>query len=99
MRAACRRIFYFARVSNPGRSVLFGWLRIVSCRIGRVARSPAVSQFADGLDVWRSSSRRRDIPLLYREAKECGVNPEPFLQLDRVIHEKGRLAIMSMLAA
>jgi DNA-binding MarR family transcriptional regulator len=27
------------------------------------------------------------------------VNPEPFLQLDRVIHEKGRLAIVSMLAA
>jgi DNA-binding MarR family transcriptional regulator len=27
------------------------------------------------------------------------VNPEPFLQLDRMIHEKGRLAIMSMLAA
>jgi DNA-binding MarR family transcriptional regulator len=27
------------------------------------------------------------------------VNPEPFLRLDRVIHEKGRLAIMSMLAA
>jgi len=27
------------------------------------------------------------------------VNPEAFLQLDRVIHEKGRLAIMSMLAA
>jgi DNA-binding MarR family transcriptional regulator len=27
------------------------------------------------------------------------VNPEPFQQLDRVIHEKGRLAIMSMLAA
>jgi DNA-binding MarR family transcriptional regulator len=27
------------------------------------------------------------------------VNPEPFLQLDRVIHEKGRMAIMSMLAA
>jgi DNA-binding MarR family transcriptional regulator len=27
------------------------------------------------------------------------VNPEPFLQLDRVIHEKGRLAIMAMLAA
>jgi predicted ArsR family transcriptional regulator len=27
------------------------------------------------------------------------VNLEPFLQLDRVIHEKGRLAIMSMLAA
>jgi DNA-binding MarR family transcriptional regulator len=27
------------------------------------------------------------------------VNPEPFLQLDRTIHERGRLAIMSMLAA
>jgi DNA-binding MarR family transcriptional regulator len=27
------------------------------------------------------------------------VNPEPFLQLDRVIHEKGRLALMSLLAA
>jgi DNA-binding MarR family transcriptional regulator len=27
------------------------------------------------------------------------VNPEPFLQIDRVIHEKGRLGIMSMLAA
>jgi DNA-binding MarR family transcriptional regulator len=27
------------------------------------------------------------------------VNPEPFHQLDRVIHEKGRLAIMSLLAA
>jgi len=27
------------------------------------------------------------------------VKPEPFLQLDRVIHERGRLGIMSMLAA
>ncbi len=27
------------------------------------------------------------------------MKPESFLQLDRVIHEKGRLAIMSMLAA
>jgi DNA-binding MarR family transcriptional regulator len=27
------------------------------------------------------------------------LNPEPFLNLDRVIHEKGRLAIMSLLAA
>jgi DNA-binding MarR family transcriptional regulator len=36
---------------------------------------------------------------LTEKRKECGVNPEPFLQLDRVIHEKGRLAIMSMLAA
>ena len=36
---------------------------------------------------------------LTEKGKICGVNPEPFLQLDRVIHEKGRLAIMSMLAA
>ena len=27
------------------------------------------------------------------------MNPEPISQLDRVIHEKGRLAIMSLLAA
>ena len=27
------------------------------------------------------------------------MNPEAFFQLDRVIHEKGRMAIMSMLAA
>ena len=27
------------------------------------------------------------------------MNPEAYLQLDRVIHEKGRLALMSMLAA
>lgn len=27
------------------------------------------------------------------------MNPEPFSQLDRVIHEKGRMAIMALLAA
>lgn len=27
------------------------------------------------------------------------MNPQGFLQLDRIIHEKGRLALMSMLAA
>ena len=27
------------------------------------------------------------------------MNPEPFLNLDRVIHEKGRMAITSLLAA
>jgi DNA-binding transcriptional ArsR family regulator len=30
---------------------------------------------------------------------DCRVSPEPFRQLDRVIHERGRLAIMSLLAA
>ncbi len=39
------------------------------------------------------------LSLFHRAAQERTVNPEPFLQLDRVIHEKGRLAIMSMLAA
>ena len=27
------------------------------------------------------------------------MNPKPFLKLDRVIHERGRMAIMSLLAA
>lgn len=27
------------------------------------------------------------------------MNPEPFLNLDKVIHEKGRMALMSLLAA
>lgn len=27
------------------------------------------------------------------------MNPEPFLNLDRVIHEKGRMALMALLAA
>lgn len=27
------------------------------------------------------------------------MNPEPFLQLDRVVHEKGRLPIVTLLAA
>src|SRR5207248_6222783 len=49
--------------------------------------------------LWRAASGLWRLSLFYRTAKECGVNPEPFLQLDRVIHEKGRLAIMSMLAA
>jgi DNA-binding MarR family transcriptional regulator len=34
-----------------------------------------------------------------RRENNASVNPEPFLQLDRVIHEKGRLALMAALAA
>src|SRR5205085_6049480 len=30
---------------------------------------------------------------------DTGMNPDPFLQIDRVIHEKVRMAIMSLLAA
>ena len=36
---------------------------------------------------------------LTEKKNSARVNPELFLKLDRVIHEKGRLAIMSMLAA
>ena len=39
------------------------------------------------------------LPLLHGKARKCGVNTRPFLQLDRVIHEKGRLPIVSLLAA
>src|ERR1039457_1933753 len=52
-----------------------------------------------GLFLRRAASGLRRVFISDRETEECGVNPEPFLQLDRVIHEKGRLAIMSMLAA
>jgi DNA-binding MarR family transcriptional regulator len=45
------------------------------------------------------ASGLRRVPVSDRDRKECDVNPEPYLQLNRVIHEKGRLAIMSMLAA
>src|SRR5712692_10901772 len=41
----------------------------------------------------------RHLSFFHREEQADGVNPEPFLQLDRVIHERGRLAIMSLLAA
>src|ERR1039458_3444331 len=52
-----------------------------------------------GFLLRRTASRLRCLSLFHRAAHEQTVNPEPFLQLDRVIHEKGRLAIMSMLAA
>lgn len=34
-----------------------------------------------------------------RKSRKEIVNPDPFLKLDRVIHERGRMAIMSLLAA
>src|SRR4051812_34301646 len=53
----------------------------------------------DGLFLWRPASGLRGLPVHDGKRKECSVNAEPFLQLDRVIHEKGRLGIMSLLAA
>ncbi|MDE3068305.1 MAG: transcriptional regulator [Verrucomicrobiota bacterium] len=52
-----------------------------------------------GAFLWRAASGLRRLFVSDRKRKESGVNPEPFLQLDRVIHEKGRLVIMSLLAA
>lgn len=53
----------------------------------------------NGWNFWRVASGLRHLPLLHREPEDRTVNPEPFRQLDRVIHEKGRLGIMAMLAA
>jgi DNA-binding MarR family transcriptional regulator len=53
----------------------------------------------NGIFLWRAASGVQRVSVSDREKKSRRVNPEPFLQLDRVIHEKGRLAIMSMLAA
>ncbi|MCW5554905.1 MAG: transcriptional regulator [Verrucomicrobiae bacterium] len=61
--------------------------------------SRVVESCADGALLRRAPSGLRGLSPSDQAGKECGVNPEPFLQLDRVIHEKGRLAIMSMLAA
>src|ERR1035441_751610 len=78
--------------------------RLCSARGGprRPTRSAAafpISPRHHGLLLRRPPPCLRRLSLLHRAAQECDVNPEPFLQIDRVIHEKGRLAIMSMLAA
>src|SRR5207245_1084982 len=65
----------------------------------RLGPSARLRLWYHGFLFWRAAPSLWRLSLFYRAAKECGVNPEPFLQLDRVIHEKGRLAIMSMLAA
>ena len=54
------------------------------------------AHFAMALTFWPRTSRRRGWLLLVEETAR--VNPEPFLQLDRVIHE-GQLAMMAALAA
>ena len=90
----------------PRGMKLFGWLIIGVTGVALLAVAWVVPTPSARLDhafmgalfgaaapgVWR-------LPVRDRAARETRVNPEPFLQLDRVIHEKGRLAIMSMLAA
>src|SRR5207247_1547701 len=80
--------FCFVRLRPDGGPLSRQWP-------ARTGRKPS----RDGRRVWRAAFRLWDLPVFYREGRECNVNPETFLQLDRVIHEKGRLAIMSMLAA
>ena len=90
----------------PRGMKLFGWIFIAvglrsvfALGFSGLARQSVERALAHGLFLRRAASGLRRVSVSDRERKECGVNPEPFLQLDRVIHEKGRLAIMSMLAA
>ncbi len=64
---------------------------------GRPAQS--LDHLADGRALRRAAPGLRRVPVRHGGPKETGVNPKAFLDLDRTIHEKGRLAIMSMLAA
>jgi len=89
----------------PRGTKLFGWLIIVLA--GALLFTRPCSRRAR-LPSWTTPSWRvlrrcapglRRVPLRHRAKKDPGVNPETLLQIDRVIHEKGRLAIMSMLAA
>ena len=89
----------------PRGMKLFGWIFIgfacglcFYCAIVR-RQTRHKRTLAHGLFLRRAASGLWRVSVFDRKRKECGVNPEPFLQLDRVIHEKGRLAIMSMLAA
>src|SRR5208337_2435231 len=66
---------------------------------GRLAHQPPDCQHVDGGVLRRIARCLRYLSLLHRTENPRRVNPEPFLQLDRLIHEKGRLGIMSMLAA
>ncbi|MBK9139866.1 MAG: transcriptional regulator [Verrucomicrobia bacterium] len=62
-------------------------------------RGATVGQRDHGRGVWAGASGLRRLPAGHRETEPRALNPTPFLQLDRVIHEKGRLPIMSLLAA
>src|SRR5207244_1456113 len=100
LRAQRRGIFHDAR--NPIVRLGVHCLRLRpddGAGVGPGPAAIAAKAYLDGRDVRRTARRVWGLPLFHREGEECGVNPEPFLQIDRVIHEKGRLGIMSMLAA
>ncbi|TAK93154.1 MAG: transcriptional regulator [Verrucomicrobia bacterium] len=97
MCAPCRRLFHIGRRTTV-------WLVVYRSRLlfwhpfQRRSRNPKCA-LGHGVFLRRAASGLRCLPLLHRETKFSRVNPELFLQLDRVIHEKGRLAIMAALAA
>src|SRR6266536_4333081 len=73
--------------------------RLDSAFLAAPGRDGGIASLGDGIFLRLSPFGLWHLSLFYRAAQERGVNPEPFFQLDRVIDEKGRLAIMSLLAA
>src|SRR5438552_16386810 len=97
LRAPRRRVFYAARNAAVWMVLRRRWSGAAGAHGGRKVGFFAAP--ADGMFLRVAASGLWDLPLFHRAAQDSGVNPEPFLQLDRIIHEKGRLAIMSALAA
>src|ERR1035441_4590709 len=100
LRGPCRRLFQAARRPLAGLDFYLGWQR--SSGFAGHDETPAgrlATAFADGRNFWRLAFDLRNLPPLHRAENSRRVNPELFLQLNRVIHEKRRLAIMSALAA
>ena len=93
----------------PRRFKMFGWGYILCgleisgyllCGTKSTGRAGASLWLRDhGGGVRRRSCGLRALSLFHGEARESFVNTKPFFQIDRVIHEKGRLPIMSLLAA
>jgi len=95
-----------ARAFPCSGTKLFGWLIIVlagALLFTRPVFAPGATAIVDhalmGGFFGGAHLAYGGVPLRDRAKKDPGVNPETLLQIDRVIHEKGRLAIMSMLAA
>src|SRR5665213_2827711 len=99
LRASFRRIFHFA----GHKTIRLGIRRLrlrrrIRCSLPRISIFLR-SKLGNGRVLWRRTRCLRNLLVLYRKAPKRNVNPKPFLQIDRVIHEKGRLPIMSLLAA
>ncbi len=85
---------------------LFGWgfllaglillALFLSDKLGNVSFLAALP---DGSRIRRVTPGLRHLFIFHRTAETCSVNPQSFPNLDRIIHEQGRLGIMSLLAA